>query len=90
MDKLDELGVKEEEVEILKEKLHELEHKIDNGASNSAKLNDAIEKLNEENQRLQTKLTEVEFEKSSFQNRFEFQSNNLLEKSSKTACSIIQ
>jgi hypothetical protein len=36
----------------------------------------------EQNQLLQVKLTELEFENSSFKNRFDFQSKNLLEKSS--------
>ena len=35
-----------------------------------------------ENEQLRQNMAEIEFEKASFKNRFEFQSKNLLEKSS--------
>ncbi len=75
--------MKEEEIEVLRERQRELENRLESKAVNSGVLNEAMEKLSEENQRLQVKVTEVEFEKASFQNRFEFQSKNLLEKSSR-------
>lgn len=80
---LNEVGVKEEEVEILREKLREMQARLENNGANSRRLNDEISRLSEEVQGLQVKQTELEFENSSFKNRFEFQSKNLLERSSK-------
>ena len=82
-DALNQVGIKEEEIEILKEKLNEMRSRLENNDSNSNKLNDEIIRLTEEIQGLQVKQTELEFENSSFKNRFEFQSKNLLERSSK-------
>lgn len=82
MDTLNEVGLREEEIEVLKEKLQQMEIRLENNGSNSNKLNDAIIKSTDENKALQAKLAELEFENSSFKNRFEFQAKNLLEKSS--------
>jgi len=84
-EKLGEVGRLEEEVAALGEKLREAVARLESGGQNAARLNDAAERLGQEKNALQARVTELEFENASFTNRFEFQAKNLVQKSSKWA-----